>query len=329
MEGSRPRAAQQLPESKNFYETGSAGDECGGDRVIVAEREPCGYAPRVPELPEVETVRAVLEPVLVTRILERVSILDARLTRPHEPGVVAAQLRGERVRSVGRRGKYLLLRFESGRVLLMHLRMTGSLLVVPPGDRYADRHARAIATLDDGTAVVYRDVRRFGTWLLLDGEAVTPYLASRLGDEPLESRFGPKSLERALARRRAPLKAALLDQRVVAGLGNIYVDEALWRARLHPLRVAGQLAAPEWAALARAVRGALRTGIAAQGATLRDYRTPAGEPGSMQRELRVYGRAAEPCFRCATPIVRIRVAGRGTWYCPQCQPHSPERRAGP
>jgi formamidopyrimidine-DNA glycosylase len=274
----------------------------------------------VPELPEVETVRARLEPILVGRRLDQVEILDSRLTRPHDPGLVAARLLGGRVGAVERRGKYVIVRFESGCVLLIHLRMTGSLLRVHAGEELSVAHARAVVILDNGSAVVYRDVRRFGTWLLLEPDEVGPYLDARLGHEPLERRFGPRVLERSLAARRAPLKAALLDQRVVAGLGNIYADEALWRARLHPLRPAHGLDAAERAALTRGIRSALRTGLARQGATLRDYRTPDGATGSMQSEFRVYGRAGEPCPRCRAPIEKTRVGGRGTWYCPACQP---------
>jgi formamidopyrimidine-DNA glycosylase len=162
-------------------------------------------------------------------------------------------------------------------------------------------------------------VRRFGTWHLLEPEEVDAYLQRRLGGEPLERAFTAKRLAERLERRRAPIKAALLDQRTVAGLGNIYVDEALWRARLHPLQPAATLAADEVAELTRAIRAALRAGIARQGASLRDYSTPDGRRGRMQERFRVYGREGEPCSRCGTPIDKIRAGGRGTWYCPNCQ----------
>ena len=267
------------------------------------------YAWRVPELPEVETIRVTLEPLLVGRSIERAEILDERLTRPEPPEAVAQQLGGERIEAVQRRGKYLLLRLASGRVLLVHLRMTGSFR------SEGGLHTRAVLKLDDGTSVTYRDVRRFGTWLLLDEEDVEPYLAARLGAEPLERRF---TLSR-LAGRRAPVKAAILDQRTVPGLGNIYADEALWRARIHPLRPAGSLDDEELKRLRRGIREALRAGIARQGATLSDYAAPDGSAGSMQREFKVYGRQGEPCDRCGTPIEKTRVAGRGTWFCPSCQ----------
>jgi formamidopyrimidine-DNA glycosylase len=274
----------------------------------------------VPELPEVETVRAGIEPVLTGRRFDRVAILDFRLVRPFEPDEVAAELQGERVASVERRGKYLIVRFRSGRSLLIHLRMTGSLSHGPGGSLADDPYRRAVVRLDNGADVAYRDVRRFGTWLLLEPGELEPYLDRRVGPEPLSSRFTARALAQRLAGRRAPLKAAILDQGTVAGVGNIYADEALWRARLHPLRPAGDLDAAEGARLHRGIRRALELGIARQGATLSDYRTPTGASGSMQEEFRVYGREGEPCFRCGTPIEKIRVGGRGTWFCPRCQP---------
>jgi formamidopyrimidine-DNA glycosylase len=270
----------------------------------------------VPELPEVETVRRRLAPVLEGRTLERVEIEDSRLVRPLEPLEVAAELEGERVRSVGRRGKYLLVGFDSGRTLVVHLRMTGTVLHQPADEV---THRRALLTLDDGTRVAYRDVRRFGTWQLLEPGELEPYLTARLGAEPL-GRFTAAALGLRLAGRRTSLKAALLDQRTLAGLGNIYVDEALWYARLHPLRTAGSLEADELRRLHRGIRRALDLGIERQGSTLSDYRLPDGSAGSMQREFRVYGRSAEPCDRCGTELAKIRVAGRGTWFCPRCQP---------
>jgi len=274
----------------------------------------------VPELPEVETVRSALAPALTGRRLDRVDILDTRLVRPFEPVAVAAELEGERIDAVERRGKYLIFRFESGRSLLIHLRMTGSLRHARGGSLADDPYRRAVVRLDDGSDVAYRDVRRFGTWLLLEPDEIEPYLARRLGAEPLARGFTAKRLAERLTGRRAPIKAALLDQRTLAGMGNIYADEALWRARIHPLRPAGELTADEVKRLHAGVKHALRAGIARQGASLRDYAKPDGGRGRMQYEFKVYGRADEPCDRCGTPIAKTRVAGRGTWYCPQCQP---------
>ncbi len=281
----------------------------------------------MPELPEVETIRLALEPHVVGRAFERVEILDSRLVRPFEPLAVAAELEGERVAALERRGKYLVVRFESGRVLLIHLRMTGSLRHAAGGELGDDPYRRAVVRLDDGSDVAYRDVRRFGTWRLLEPDELDDYLGRRLGREPLERSFTAKWLGERLANRRAPLKAALLDQRAVAGLGNIYVDEALWRARLHPLREAGSLDDDELQRLTTAIRQSLRAGLARQGASLRDYSTPDGSRGRAQERFRVYGRAGEPCPRCGTPVDKIRAAGRGTWYCPNCQVQAASRSA--
>ena len=274
----------------------------------------------MPELPEVETIRASLAPGLEGRSFDRVTILDPRLTRPEPPEVIAAELEGERVVHVRRRGKYLIVGFDSGRHLLVHLRMTGNVLHPAPDGYRDDPHVRAVVRLDDGSDVIYRDVRRFGTWDLLEpGDLDAYFTTRRLGREPLERGFTAKSLGAALAGRRAPVKAALLDQRAVAGVGNIYADEALWYARIHPLTPAGHLGDTDVAALRDGIRKALRLGIRRQGATLRDYRGADGSEGRMQNEFRVYGREGEPCERCGTPIAKTRAGGRGTWYCPSCQ----------
>lgn len=273
----------------------------------------------MPELPEVETVRRRLRPVLEGATIARAEIVDSRLTRPVDPAFVADALVGERIAAVERRGKYLLWRLDSGRTLVVHLRMTGALRHAPAGELPDDAYRRATLALDTGAEVGYRDVRRFGTWELLDDGHLRPYLAARLGPEPLAPSFTAARLARLLEGRRAPIKAFLLDQRRLAGVGNIYADEALWRARIHPRRPAGELRHDEIARLHRAIRAALRRGVELQGSTLRDYVTPDGESGGMQREFHVYGRLGEPCDRCGRPIERTVVAGRGTWLCPHCQ----------
>ena len=280
----------------------------------------------MPELPEVESVRRRLAPVLEGRRLEHVEISDERLTRPFAAAEVAQALEGEVVREVGRRGKYLVVRFQSGRALLIHLRMTGSLRHAPAGTLPDDPHRRAVATLDDGSDVAYRDVRRFGTWLLLEAPEVDEYVDARVGREPLEATFRARDLAERLATRRAPVKAAILDQRTVAGIGNIYADEALWRARIHPLTAARDLTQDELRALHRAIRRALEAGIARQGSTLRDYALPDGSTGAMQDEFKVYGRTGEPCDRCGTPMRRAAFMNRSSYFCPVCQPVPRARR---
>ena len=278
----------------------------------------------MPELPEVETIRARLAPRLEGRTLEHVEIADPRLTRPEPPEAIAAALEGERIARVSRRGKYLVFEFESGRHLLVHLRMTGNVEHPAQGGLAADPYRRAVVRLDDGSDVAYRDVRRFGTWDLLEpGELEDYFAVRRLGREPLARSFTTRALTQALEGRRAPIKAALLDQRAAAGVGNIYADEALWRARIHPLRPAGSLTPDEIARLRKSIRAALEMGISRQGATLRDYRDPEGRRGRMQDEFRVYGREGEPCSRCGTPIEKTRAGGRGTWFCPHCQSADP------
>lgn len=272
----------------------------------------------MPELPEVETIRCRLEPLLTGRKIVHAEIVDPRLTRPRPAAELATGLEGAQIAALDRRGKYLLVRLQSGLTLVIHLRMTGSLRHRHIGAEECG-HERARLELDDGSELAYRDVRRFGTWQLLAPRELEEYLDARVGPEPLGRDFTPELLRGRLAGRRTALKAALLDQRTLAGLGNIYVDEALWSARLHPTTVAGSLS---WQAVVRlhgAIREALTLGIARQGSTLRDYSLPNGEAGSMQNEFRVYGREGEPCERCGAGIAKTRIAGRGTWFCPRCQ----------
>jgi formamidopyrimidine-DNA glycosylase len=271
----------------------------------------------VPELPEVETVRRRLEPHLAGRTIAGARIHDVRLVAPELPDTLAAALAGARVTHLGRRGKYLLVHLEDGGTLVIHLRMTGNLLVTAP-DR--SDHVRAELDLDDGALVVYTDQRRFGTWRLIgDDAALERYLSTRLGIEPLDPEFSWRTLQSAFRGRRAPVKALILDQKVVAGVGNIYADEALHLARIHPLTPGGVLGPAALRRLADALITVLMEGIEAQGASIRDFRTPAGGYGSMQERFRVFDREDEPCPVCGTPIVKLRVAQRGTYVCPRCQ----------
>jgi formamidopyrimidine-DNA glycosylase len=281
----------------------------------------------VPELPEVETVRVRLAPDLEGRTILRARVDDVRLVRPELPEVVAGALTGATIERVDRRGKYLLLRLASGETLAVHLRMTGNLLRRLAGDE-PPRFLRAELELDDGSLLAYTDVRRFGTWELLRDMAIADdYIAQRLGPEPFSDEFTPAFLYAALHRREAPVKSVLLDQRVVAGLGNIYADEALWAAKIHPELPASRLRRPDGERLHGAIRDALTAGIQAQGASIRDYRMPDGGHGSAQERFAVYGRTGLPCPRCGTPIRRLVVGQRGTHICPHCQRTPRERRA--
>ncbi len=279
----------------------------------------------MPELPEVETVRRGLEPRLVGRTLERVEILDGRLTSPDDPMMIGMELDGDRVTGIGRRGKYLLIGLESGRTLVVHLRMTGWFHHRAAGAADPDvRHLRARIALDDGALLLYSDQRRFGTMRLIDPGGLDEYLSRRAGPEPLSPGWTWQRLRSAIAGRTASIKATLLNQRIVAGVGNIYADEALWEARIHPERLAGSLRTAEIKRLHAAVIAVLERGIEAQGASIRDYRGVDGQAGSMQERFNAYDREGEPCPRCGHPIRKIRVAQRGTYFCPHCT-HQPRR----
>ncbi len=271
----------------------------------------------MPELPEVETVRRQLAPRIEGRMLVVYRVSDPRWTAPRAPNEVLGPLVGRRVEALERRGKYLIARFEDELFLLMHLRMTGNLLYdAEPGTPYT----RAIIGFDDEHTLSFVDPRRFGTgWLLAGQHELDAYLGARLGIEPFSEAFTGAHLH-ALARGcRAPVKAFLLDQRRIAGVGNIYADEALFRARVHPLRAAGRLTRAQWAALRDTVRAALAEGIDANGASIDDFRDLDGARGSFQDRFLVHRREGEPCPRCGGPVRKLRAAGRGTYVCERCQ----------
>lgn len=276
----------------------------------------------MPELPEVETIRRQLAPIVQGRLLELVQVLDPRWSAPLAPAELERALVGRRVERLKRRGKYLLWQLQDGVHLAQHLRMTGGVRCDPPA---VPPHARVHLQLSGGAQparhLVVVDPRRFGTGqLLLGEEAAAAFFAARLGLEPLEEGFTAEHL-RALARgRRAPIKAFLLDQRRVAGVGNIYADEALFAAGIHPLRPAGGLTLDQHRRLREAVVGALRAGIDARGATIDDFRDVEGVQGSFQNQFRVHLRAGDPCATCGTTIIKMVAAGRGTYVCETCQP---------
>jgi formamidopyrimidine-DNA glycosylase len=262
----------------------------------------------MPELPEVESVRRQLDPELRGRRVLRVWTDPQR--RFHAP----ERLAGRVVERVGRRGKFLVCPLDGGLELVLHLGMTGSLHFGA-----ADPYTRARIALDDGRELVFRDVRRFGGLAVVDAgdyELVLPTLA-RLGPEPLSDDFDPDRFAGALAATRAPVKTFLLSQRPVAGVGNIYADEALWLARIHPAsRRVGRRRA---LALRCAIREVLAAAIAREGTTFRDYRMVNGESGRNASFLVAYGQAGRPCPRCGTPLRRAVLGGRGTTFCPACQ----------
>jgi formamidopyrimidine-DNA glycosylase len=278
----------------------------------------------MPELPEVETIRRQLEPELVGRRIQLVRVLDPRWTRPRAPRELEEACAGRSIESVGRRGKYLLLGLEGDRWLVMHLRMTGNLLLVD-GD-VAPRHLRARITLDDGRHLLFTDVRRFGTGVVVEGDELERFLLPRAGIEPLSEGLTAEALATLAAGRRAPLKSFLMGQAGIGGIGNIYADEALHRARLHPLSPAGSMRPEHCERLRAGIVGALEAGLANGGASVDDYRDARGERGTMQDEFLVHARAGLPCPRCGEEIRRIVVAGRSTYFCPGCQTRLRRRR---
>jgi len=281
----------------------------------------------VPELPEVETIRRQLAPALTGRRIESVRVLDPRWCEPAPPEAIEDALRGRVIEEVGRRGKYLIVSTEDDVHLVMHLRMTGNLLLAAD-DEEDPAHLRVDIRLDGGTRLLFVDVRRFGTGdVLLGGDVLADYFGSRLGVEPLSADFTAEAL-RAMARgRKQPVKAFLLNQERIAGVGNIYADEALWRAMIHPLRPVGTLKRAQIEALRDAVVESLELGIDSKGASIDDYRHVDGERGSFQDRFVAYSRAGEPCFRCGTPMEKLRAAGRGTYVCPNCQRRPRVRKA--
>src|SRR5689334_147730 len=242
----------------------------------------------MPELPEVETVRRQLEPELVGKTITSAEVLDERLTRPEPPAALARAVAGREVTAVARRGKYLLLGLEGGRTLALHLRMTGNLLLRDPDEgatadlmksgllyesRSGPSHVRARFELDDGRTLLFTDVRRFGQAVVLDaGDQLDDFFASRLGVEPLSAELTPERLLELAAGRKAPLKSFLLTQSRIAGIGNIYADEALWRARLHPLTPAGSMKLEHAERLVEGIVAALEAGLDLGGASIDDYR---------------------------------------------------------
>jgi formamidopyrimidine-DNA glycosylase len=283
----------------------------------------------MPELPEVETIRRALAPRVEGRRIARLRIHDPRWCQPLAPEEVVAAVEGRRIEALRRRGKYFHFELSDDVHLLWHLRMTGSLLFDPDP---RPPIVRVDVGLDDGHGLAFVDPRRFGTGeLALGGDALEAFFAARLGVEPLGDRFTADRMLALARASRAPVKAMLLDQKRIAGVGNIYADEALFRAKIHPLRPANRINRTQAAALRDAVVASLEAGIDAGGATIDDYRDPDGARGSFQERFLVHRRRGEPCPRCGTPIQKLVAAGRGTYVCPRCQrrPRKAATRAKP
>ena len=268
----------------------------------------------MPELPEVETIKNELAPWVVGQSFTRVTIHDAKLVCGCSAKEVRRGLVGQKIESLERRGKYLILHLANGRSLIIHLRMTGSLLLNPKG---TDRYARAVFHLSNGHRFVFNDRRRLGVmWLTDDANTVV----CKLGPEPLDKRFTPDILQQRLSRHHIPIKAALLDQHIVAGVGNMYADEALFAARIHPLKKANELSAKEVRALHNSIRKILKAAIGSKGASVDTYVRPEGELGTAHFGFKVAHKGGEPCPVCDGAIERVPVQNRGTYFCPKCQP---------
>ena len=271
----------------------------------------------MPELPEVETVRRGLESLVVGKTIGQVQVRYAKMIGTGVDAFIH-DLPGQTIEKIGRRGKYLLF-YLTGGLLVSHLRMEGKYLFYP--EEVPERkHAHVFFEMTDGGTLVYEDVRKFGTMELLRKNQLEAYFAARkLGPEPTEADFLLPPFAAALGRSKKPIKPYLLEQTLVVGLGNIYVDEALWRAQIHPARPAASLKPAEVKRLREQIIEVWQLGIEKRGSTIRTYRNALGEDGTMQDFLQVYGKTGQPCARCGSPIEKIKLGGRGTHLCPHCQ----------
>jgi formamidopyrimidine-DNA glycosylase len=268
----------------------------------------------MPELPEVETIKNELAPWVVGQSFTQVTISDAELVCGGSAEEVRRGLLGQKVESLGRRGKYLIFHLSNSKSLIIHLRMTGVLLLNPKG---VDHYARAVFHLSNGHRLVFSDRRRLGLmWLVDDASTVV----GKLGPEPLDESFTPGILGQRLSRRHIPVKAALLDQCIVAGIGNMYADEALFAARIHPLRKADALSPEEVQTLYHCICRVLGAAIGSKGASVDTYVRPEGELGTAHFDFKVAHRGGESCPVCGSTIERVLVQNRGTYFCPRCQP---------
>ena len=269
----------------------------------------------MPELPEVETIRTEISPSIIGRRIDGVQVFWERMVREPSLDEFRRGVTGQRIVGVDRRGKYLLIRLGSGYTLVVHLKMSGALIVGKPEDE-PPRYTHAIIDLDGRVRIFFRDPRKFGLMRLAKDDAS---VVGRLGPEPLEPGFTPDVLGKLLAGRKAPIKALLTDQDLLAGVGNMYADEALYEARIHPLRTGGSLSKAEIARLHKAVLKVLVAGIGNKGASIENYLRPDGSKGTAHNEFKVAHQRKATCPHCGTPIQRIAVRNRGTYFCPKCQ----------
>ena len=277
----------------------------------------------MPELPEVETVRNELLPHVTGRRITGVTLVWEGIVKEPAVGEFLSRVIGQRISGITRRGKYLMVHLSSGNLLVVHLKMSGSLIVGPDPSEWP-RFCRAIIHLDNDTCVFFRDPRKFGEMrLATDSERIE----AKLGPEPLEDGFTPKVLAGIVAGRKAPVKALLLNQKLIAGIGNMYADEALYAARINPWRLGGSLSRKEIERLYNEIRRILWAAIENKGASVETYFRPDGSEGTAHYQFRVaHGLGGKTCSVCDGPIERGLVGNRGTYYCPRCQPLKPRRR---
>lgn len=273
----------------------------------------------MPEMPEVEIIRRYLDKMVQGQQIMSVDIVLPRMIKWPDPEKFRSLVTGQRIESMARRGKYLLMELTGGREVVFHLRMTGRLVYEPEGVNH-DSHARVIFKLGNGASLVYGDTRTLGTIHGLQaGERWRLKGLSEMGPEPLSDDFTAEYLQGVAQKRKGAIKSFLLNQKYISGIGNIYADEALFLAGIHPQRPANMLTETECRKLAAAVNEVIAAGIADGGTTFRDYQNGAGGKGGHQEHLYAYGRTGQPCRKCGTPMERITVGGRGTHFCPQCQ----------
>lgn len=272
----------------------------------------------MPELPEVETVRKGLSRLVVGKKIQKIQVLWPRIIEQPETAIFEASLVGEEILAIDRRGKFLIFRL-SHYELISHLRMEGKYQFVERNEPI-DKHTHVIFFFEDGSQLRYHDVRKFGRMTLVEKGASDAYKGiMKLGPEPLPDTFLLDGFRLGLQKSHKAIKPLLLDQKLVTGLGNIYVDEALWEAKIHPEQPADTLKPKEAELLRKAIIDVLSGAIEAGGTTIRSYLNALGESGNFQVALHVYGQTGQPCVRCHTPIVKTKVAQRGTHYCPNCQ----------